>query len=62
MKNDLVRAASLGLEIAAAVFVGAGIGFWVDMQLKCGPWAMAAGLAIGSLAGFWNACKFAEGK
>lgn len=55
----MMRAASLGLEIAVAVFVGAGIGYWVDAQLKCGPWGMVVGLVIGSLAGFWNAYKFA---
>ena len=59
IKSDFMRAASLGLEIAVAVFLGAFIGYEADIYLKTGPWGMVAGLVIGSIAGFWNAYKFA---
>lgn len=58
-QSDFMRAASLGLEIAVAVFLGAFIGYEVDLYFKTGPWGMVAGVVIGSIAGFWNAYKFA---
>jgi F0F1-type ATP synthase assembly protein I len=58
-RSDLARAASLGLEIAVAVFLGAGAGYWLDLRFRTGPWLMVVGLVIGSIAGFWNAYKFA---
>ena len=59
MKQDFMRAASLGLEIAVVVFLGAGGGYLADGYFKTGPWLMVLGLVIGSIAGFWNAYKFA---
>ncbi len=58
-RSDFMRAASLGLEVAAAVFLGALIGYWIDLYLKTGPWGMVIGVVVGSIAGFWNAYKFA---
>jgi len=52
-------AASLGLEIAVAVFLGAGLGYWLDGRYQTGPWLMVAGLVIGAAAGMWNAYKIA---
>lgn len=54
-----MQAASLGLEIAAAVFLCAFIGFKADEFFRSQPWGMVAGLVIGSLAGLWNAYKLA---
>lgn len=59
IKSDFMRAASLGLEVAAAVFLGAFFGYVADQYLKTGPWGMVIGLIVGSIAGFWNAYKFA---
>ena len=58
-ESDFMRAASLGLEIAVAVFLGAFIGYEADRFFKTSPWLMVLGLVIGSIAGFWNAYKFA---
>jgi ATP synthase protein I len=54
----LLEAASLGIEIAAAVFIGAGLGYWFDLRFASAPWGMVIGLALGAAAGFWNAYKF----
>ncbi len=57
LKGSLYSAASLGLEIAVAVFLGAGIGYWIDTKLKSAPWGMVIGLVIGSIVGLWNAVR-----
>ncbi len=57
--SDFMRAASLGLEVAVAVFLGAYIGYQADRFFKTGPWLMVVGVVLGSIAGFWNAYKFA---
>lgn len=57
MKNSYLKAASLGLEIAVAVFLGAGLGYLADGWLKSSPWGMVIGLCLGAAAGFWNAYK-----
>ncbi|HVN67994.1 MAG TPA: AtpZ/AtpI family protein [Candidatus Sulfotelmatobacter sp.] len=62
LNNDFLSATSLGLEIAVAVFLGAGAGYLADLWLKSAPWGMVAGLVIGAIVGFWNAIKFAEKK
>lgn len=58
MKQDFIRAASLGMEIAAAVFLGALAGYLADGYFKTGPWLMVLGLVIGSIVGFWNVYKY----
>jgi|GEM_PF-3521062 len=58
LQNDLARAFSLGTEMAVAVFLGAGIGYWLDGQLKTAPWLMIIGLFIGAVTGFWIIYKF----
>jgi ATP synthase protein I len=58
MKSAYLQAVSLGLEIAVAVFLGAGLGYLADGWLKSSPWGMVIGLSLGAAAGFWNAYKF----
>lgn len=59
MAKAYLTAASLGLEIAVAVFLGAGVGYWLDLRCQTGPWLMVVGLVIGAAAGMWNAYKIA---
>ena len=49
--------ATMGLELAAAVFVGAAIGYFIDDKLKSAPWGITIGVVIGAMAGFWNIYK-----
>ncbi|MBN3033456.1 MAG: AtpZ/AtpI family protein [Candidatus Saganbacteria bacterium] len=58
-RSDFLRAASLGLEVAVAVFLGAFVGYEADRHFQSGPWLMVAGVVVGSLAGLWNAYKLA---
>jgi F0F1-type ATP synthase assembly protein I len=62
MKGDLAKAASLGVEMAIPVFLGAGIGYWLDQRWQSKPWLMVAGVVLGAAAGFWTAYKFAVNK
>jgi F0F1-type ATP synthase assembly protein I len=59
MAKAYLTAASLGLEIAVAVFLGAGVGYWLDARFATGPWLMVTGLLLGAAAGMWNAYKIA---
>ena len=60
MMKDLLRAASLGLELAAAVLIGAGLGYLFDAHFKTGPIGLVIGLIIGAAAGFWNLFEFSQ--
>lgn len=55
--SDWLQAASLGVEMAAAVFTGAWFGYVVDGWSKSAPWGLAAGVVLGAIAGFWHAYK-----
>jgi ATP synthase protein I len=45
-------AASLGLEMGAAVAIGLAIGWWLDSRLGTAPWLMLVFLLLGIAAGF----------
>ncbi len=55
--RGLLQAASLGIEMAAAVFVGAGIGYLLDSRLGSAPWGLSLGVVLGAAAGFLNIYK-----
>ena len=55
--RSVLWAASLGVEMAAAVLVGAGIGYFIDSKLGSIPWGMVLGIILGALAGFLNIYK-----
>lgn len=59
LKNDYRRAAGLGFEIALATFLGAFIGYQIDLRLKSLPNGMVVGIILGSIAGMWNAVRLA---
>lgn len=41
------RYTSVGIEIAAAIGVGAALGVWADRRWGTEPWLFVAGLALG---------------
>lgn len=52
--RELGYFASLGMSVAFAVFIGLGIGLWLDKKFGTEPWLMLIFLLFGIAAGFTN--------
>ncbi len=52
--RELGYFASLGLSVALAIFIGLGIGYWLDKKFGTEPVLLMIGLAFGIAAGFSN--------
>ena len=48
---------SIGLLLAACIFIGTAIGVWLDRWLHTQPWLMLVFLLLGVVAGFYNVVK-----
>jgi ATP synthase protein I len=48
---------SVALELMAGVFVGAIIGYVIDMFLGIKPWGLLVCLILGAIGGFYNVYK-----
>ena len=57
--SGLSRGLRLGSEFIAAILVGAGIGYLLDLWLKTGPWLLLVFLMIGFAAGVLNVTRSA---
>lgn len=55
--EGLGRAVRLGSEFIAAILVGAGIGYMLDLWLKTQPWIMLVMLLVGFAAGIRNVTR-----
>lgn len=55
--TNLGRAVRLGSEFIAAILVGAGIGYLLDLWLGTGPWIMLVMLLVGFAAGILNVTR-----
>lgn len=53
-------AASIGINLVAATFIGLGIGLYLDKLFSTAPWLMIIFLILGIAAGFKN--LFAQAK
>jgi ATP synthase protein I len=49
-----LSAASIGIEMGAALVVGMGIGWFIDRTFKTQPWGLAIFTGFGIVAGFRN--------
>ncbi|HXN06109.1 MAG TPA: AtpZ/AtpI family protein [Nitrospiria bacterium] len=58
--QGLSYAARIGIEMVSATLVGAGIGYFIDWKFKTVPWALIAGVLVGSAAGFLNIYRFVQ--
>jgi len=45
---------TVGAQFAFSIFIGLGIGYWLDKQFKTFPWLTIVWLIIGLIAGFKN--------
>jgi len=61
MKRDTLRSlrelayfSSLGLQVALSIFIGLGIGVYLDGRWATGPWLTMIGLGMGIAAGYRN--------
>ncbi len=55
--RDGVEYSSVGIELAVSVFIGAFIGYRIDLYLKTKPWLMVFGMFLGACAGFYSLYK-----
>ncbi len=52
--RELGYFASLGMSVALSIFIGLGIGIWLDKKFDTEPVLLFVGLAFGIAAGFSN--------
>ena len=55
--TGLARGLRLGSEFAAAILVGTGIGYLIDLGLKTSPWGLLIMLLVGFAAGVLNVIR-----
>ena len=52
--RDLGFYSSLGFSVALSIFIGLGLGLYLDRKFGTAPWGMLVCLILGILAGFRN--------
>jgi ATP synthase protein I len=52
--KDLAYYSSLGISVALAIFIGLGVGVWLDRKFDTSPWLTLIFLVLGIIAGFRN--------
>jgi ATP synthase protein I len=52
--RELGYFASLGMSVALSIFIGLGLGLWLDKKFDTNPVLMFVGLVLGIVAGFSN--------
>jgi ATP synthase protein I len=52
--KDLAYYSSLGISVSLAIFIGLGVGIWLDRKFDTSPWLTLIFLLFGIIAGFRN--------
>ena len=52
--KELAYFSSVGLSVAFAIFIGLGMGIWLDKKFESNPWMTLIFLGLGIVAGFRN--------
>jgi ATP synthase protein I len=52
--RELAYYSSLGFSVALSIFIGLGIGIWLDRKFGTTPWLTLVFLGLGIAAGFRN--------
>lgn len=58
--KQITSASTVGLSIVFAIFIGLGIGYWLDTRLGTWPWLTMIFLIFGIIAGYRNYYRFAK--
>ena len=54
----LAEASTIGFQVAFSIFIGLGIGVWLDKQFGTFPWLALLFMVFGVAAGFLNYYRF----
>ena len=52
--RDLAYYSSIGLSVALSIFIGLGVGVYLDRRFDTSPWLMLLFLVLGIAAGYRN--------
>lgn len=52
--KEMAYYSSLGISVSLAIFIGLGIGVWLDRKFDTSPWLTLIFLVLGIIAGFRN--------
>ncbi|MDD3992949.1 MAG: AtpZ/AtpI family protein [Desulfobacterales bacterium] len=52
--RELAYYSSLGLQVALSIFIGLGLGVWLDRRWETHPWLTLIGMVAGIAAGYRN--------
>jgi ATP synthase protein I len=52
--REMAYFSSIGLSVALSIFIGLGIGLWLDRKFDTAPWLMLVFLGMGIAAGYRN--------
>jgi len=52
--RELAYYSSIGLSVALSIFIGLGIGVWLDREFDTSPWLTLIFLGLGIAAGYRN--------
>jgi ATP synthase protein I len=58
--RQLAMASTIGFQVAFAIFIGLGIGVWLDSKFDTFPWLALVFMVFGVVAGFLNYYRFAR--
>jgi ATP synthase protein I len=56
--RQLGEASTIGLQVGLSVFIGLGIGVWLDSKFGTFPWLALLFLVLGVASGFLNYYRF----
>lgn len=58
--RQLAGASTIGLEVGLSIFIGLGIGVWLDRRFDTFPWLAIVFMVLGVVAGFLNFYRFVK--
>jgi ATP synthase protein I len=60
--RDLANASVLGIQVALCIFIGLGVGLWLDSKFGTSPWLTLLFLVFGIAAAFLTYYRFVRGQ